>query len=148
MGETIHIELITPSEVMVSEDVAKVIVPNDPDDLAVLPRRAPMLAHLRAGLVSLLNEKNKPIKRIVVSSGFVDIKNDICTIVTEEAIPFEDIDRGSVAQRLTDYKRRVKAATSPEMRDELRGQINFMERIIALLEYEDYLKQREEARMA
>ena len=51
MAETFKFELVSPERLLVSADVAEVLVPGSEGDFTVLPRHAPVIAMLLSTLV-------------------------------------------------------------------------------------------------
>ena len=53
MVNNIELQLVTPSALVMSEEVEMVVVPGSEGDLGVLPSHSPLIATLRPGMVNI-----------------------------------------------------------------------------------------------
>lgn len=100
MEETILFEIVTPSQLMLSEQVYLVVLPGEDGNLGVLPRHSPLLSSLRPGTIEIYDPKMKVQKQIFVEQGFADVTPERCTVLAEEAIAVQDITRDFADERL------------------------------------------------
>lgn len=100
MADTTHFEIVTPSHLMMSEEVYLIVLPGEDGNLGVLPRHQPLLTSLRPGTIEILDERMTVQRQIFVEQGFADVTPERCTVLTEEAIPVEDITRDFADERL------------------------------------------------
>jgi len=83
--------VVTPEQSLLEEDVKHVSIPAWDGRMGVLPRRAPLLAKLGYGPLELeLAGGGK--QRYFVGGGFVQMKGERLTLLTDEAKPVEQID--------------------------------------------------------
>jgi len=99
MAEKVEFELVSPQRLLVSEPVEMVVVPGAEGDLGVLPGHSPLIATVRPGVIAI-HEDTTVKERIFVAGGFCDISPSHCTVLAEEAVHVEDIDRSAAEQRL------------------------------------------------
>jgi len=99
MAEKVEFELVSPQRLLVSEPVEMVVVPGAEGDLGVLPGHSPLIATVRPGVIAI-HEDTTIKERIFVAGGFCDISPSHCTVLAEEAVRVEDIDRSAAEQRL------------------------------------------------
>src|SRR5690606_13811279 len=104
MAETVAFELVSPEELLVSQDVAMVVVPGEEGDVGVLPRHAPLISSVRPGVISIYEQRQTVSRRIFVAGGFAEVTPERCTVLAELAVPVENIDRAAVEQRLRDAR--------------------------------------------
>ena len=97
----IRIDIATPTKSWIGKDVDMAVVPSVEGDIAAMPEHAPVLMLLRGGLVTLY-EGEQPTDRLYVSGGFAEIRGDRCTVLADEVLPPEDIDRADAEHRLAD----------------------------------------------
>ena len=69
MGRTLKLELVSPEQLLVSEQVEMVIVPGAEGDFGVLPLHAPTLSTLKAGFVDVYRA-GAVVQRLGFSRGF------------------------------------------------------------------------------
>ncbi len=101
MAETFKFELVSPEKVLVSADVAEVIVPGAEGDFTVLPRHAPVIAMLRPGILRIPGMDGKT-SEIYVRGGLADVGSDRLTVLAEQAVPVADLDRDLIAKEIKD----------------------------------------------
>ena len=111
----VDFELVSPETLVLSEAVEMVVVPGDDGDFGVLAGHAPMISTIRAGVIHVF-AGNAVQKRIFVAGGFAEVTPERCTVLAEEAVIVDDIDRGVVEQELKDLSEDVDDATDDEER--------------------------------
>jgi F-type H+-transporting ATPase subunit epsilon len=87
---TLKLEIVTPEEKIYSEDVDMVTLPGSEGELGVYPKHVPVLTALKPGELRVL--KNGREISMAVGEGFVEIKADAVSVLTDMAIEAEKID--------------------------------------------------------
>ncbi len=100
----VQFELVSPEQLLVSEDVEMVVVPGSEGDFGVLPGHSPMISTVRPGVIHIF-AGGTVSSRIFVAGGFAEVTESRCTVLAEEALPVDEIDRASVE---TDLKEAVE----------------------------------------
>ena len=95
----VQFELVSPEKLLLSENVEMVVVPGVEGDFGVLPGHAPMISTVRPGVIHVF-EGGSIKTRIFVAGGFAEVTTARCTILAEEAIALDDIDRADVEKDL------------------------------------------------
>ena len=123
MANTIAFDLVSPDRLLVSTEAEMVVVPGTEGDFGAMAGHQPMISALRPGVVAVHNGGSIG-DRYFVRGGFVEVTNERCTILAEEAIPVADLDREAIEQRIKDAEEDLADAVSDEERhrgdDELR----------------------------
>ncbi len=88
MAATLDFELVSPEKLLVSEAVEMVVIPGAEGDIGVLPGHAPLITALRLGVICIFANK-VVVRRIFVAGGFAEVTAQRCTVLAEEAVPFE-----------------------------------------------------------
>ena len=96
-------ELVTPTELVLSEDVDMVVVPGAEGDFGVLPGHSLLIATVRPGVIDI-HRDGAVAEKIFVAGGFAEVSPERCTVLAEEAVPVGDIDRAEAEKRLEDAK--------------------------------------------
>jgi len=109
MADKIAFELVSPDRLLVSEDVDMVVVPGGEGDFGVLVGHQPMISTVRPGILEVQNAGAED-RRIFVNGGFAEITGDRCAVMTEEAVPVEELDRADLEQRIKDVEEDLKEA--------------------------------------
>lgn len=86
----IHLEVVTPSGPVVSEEVDIVTAPGYGGEFGVLANHAPFLSTIKIGTLTF--KKDKQIKNLMVSGGFSEVSNNKITFLVESAEYGHDID--------------------------------------------------------
>ena len=102
MAETgkLAFELVSPEQLVVSEDVEMVVCPGALGEFGVLHRHAPMISALKPGVVGICHDGREPDRRYFVAGGFAEVTGDRCTVLAEHPIDVATMDRGEVEQAL------------------------------------------------
>ncbi|MFZ5765948.1 MAG: F0F1 ATP synthase subunit epsilon [Thermodesulfobacteriota bacterium] len=121
MAETIHLEVVTPSGPVVSEDVDIVSAPGYGGDFGVLANHAPFLSTIKIG--GLVYKKDGKENYLMVSGGFCEVSNNKITFLVESAEPGHliDVDRAMRAKERAE-KRIADAKTQQEKINMARAQ--------------------------
>jgi len=98
-----NFELVSPEKLLLSQDVEMVVVPGSEGDLGVLAGHAPVISGLRPGTISVF-DGNAVTARLFVGGGFVEVTAERCTVLAEDAMPMEEIDRAAVEKELSDLR--------------------------------------------
>ena len=111
MADKIAFELVSPDRLLISEDVDVIVVPGTEGELGVLLGHQPMISTVRPGILEVQNSGGED-RRIFVNGGFAEITGDRCAVMTEEAVPVEDLKRGDLEQRIKVAEEDVQEARS------------------------------------
>lgn len=131
MAESIHLEVVTPSGPIVSDDVDIVSAPGYGGDFGVLANHAPFLSTIKIG--SLVYKKDGKDNYLMVSGGFCEVSNNKITFLVESAEAGQqiDVDRALRAKERAE-KRIAEAKTQTEKINMVRAEAA-MQRAIARL---------------
>ena len=121
MAESIHLEVVTPSGPVVSENVDIVSAPGYGGDFGVLANHAPFLSTIKIG--SLIYKKDGKDNYLMVSGGFCEVSNNKITFLVESAEAGHqiDVDRALRAKERAE-KRLAEAKTQTEKINMVRAQ--------------------------
>lgn len=86
----IHLEVVTPSGAVISEDVDIVTAPGVGGEFGVLANHAPFLSTIKTGTLSF--KKDRVSKFLMVTGGFTEVSNNKITFLVESAEFGQDID--------------------------------------------------------
>jgi F-type H+-transporting ATPase subunit epsilon len=116
MADTFTFELVSPEQLLISEDVESVLVPGSEGDFQVLPNHAPVLSTLRPGLLDVVLPGGKE-RRIFVRGGFAEAGPDSLTVLAQNAIDSADLNKSALAQEIKDAEEDVNDAKDDQTRD-------------------------------
>ena len=133
MAERVQFELVTPERLLLSEMVEMVVVPGTEGNFGVLPGHAPLISSIRPGTIDIY-EGQTITRRIFVITGIAEVTPERCTVLADEAMAPDEVDRGAIEAELQtvqgnlpSLRERVARATGSE-RDSLLVELNRMER--------------------
>src|SRR5436309_13916362 len=89
-GDRIQCVVVTPERTLFDELVEFVALPLYDGELGVLPGRAPLIGRLGYG--ELRTKVHGAPKRYFVDGGFVQVRDDVVTVLTNRAVPAGRID--------------------------------------------------------
>ena len=130
MAETTQFELVSPERLVLSRDVEMVVVPGSEGYFGVLPRHAPMISTLSAGVIDIY-EGGQVVDRIFVAGGFAEVTETRCTVLAEEATPLSEVDVAATEKALADDRDVLKDTTDPIERGKLEDGIRAREALLA-----------------
>jgi len=81
--------VVTPEKAWLDKTAEMVIVPLFDGELGVLPGRAPLIGRLGAGELRI--KKGDVVERLFVEAGFVQVRSNVVTILTEKAMKATDV---------------------------------------------------------
>jgi len=95
----VQFELVTPEQLLVSRDVDMVVVPGTEGNFGVLPGHSPLISTIRPGTIDIY-EGNTIAERIFVAGGLAEVTPERCTVLADEAMPPEALDRAELEAEL------------------------------------------------
>lgn len=107
----IEFELVSPEKLLFSEPVEMVVVPGEEGDFGVLPRHTPMISTVRPGVIRIY-ESGQVSQQIFVAGGFAEVTSARCTVLADEALGLDEIDRAKVEQDLKNAQEDLEDAKS------------------------------------
>ncbi len=111
MPEHVQFDLVTPERLLLSEMVEMVVVPGTEGNFGVLPGHAPLISSIRPGMIEIY-EGQTVRRRIFVVSGLAEVTPERCTVLADEAISPDTLDRGSIETEL-----RIVEGNLPSLRE-------------------------------
>jgi F-type H+-transporting ATPase subunit epsilon len=98
MGDSIRLEIVTPRGRALTANVDEVTAPSVEGEFGVLPGHLPLLAALRAGIVTY--RQGGETKRCAVGTGFAEAGPDKLVVLTSEYAEPEKVDPVLVRREL------------------------------------------------
>src|SRR5947208_16623067 len=124
----VQFELVSPERLIVSTEVDMVVVPGTEGNFGVLPGHAPLISTIRPGTVDLYQGRTIT-ERIFVVGGIADVTPERCTVLADEAIAPDALDRAALDLELTNVEGNL-----PSLREQVaRAQGTERERLLTEL---------------
>jgi F-type H+-transporting ATPase subunit epsilon len=90
--------VVTPEKTLLDELVDFVALPLYDGELGVLPGRAPLIGRL--GFGELRTRTGEIPRRYFVDGGFAQVRRNVVTVLTQRAIPSDQLDVAAAAREL------------------------------------------------
>ncbi|MGH6934324.1 MAG: F0F1 ATP synthase subunit epsilon [Dongiaceae bacterium] len=137
MADQIQFELVSPERLLLSQPVEMVVVPGVEGDFGVLPGHAPLVSTVRPGVIVVF-EGSQVKQRIFVAGGFAEVTSERCTVLAEQAVPVDDIDRATVEGDIRLSREDLAGAKGDAERTRLENRIAVAEAKLAALDNSVY----------
>lgn len=111
----LHFELVSPARLLFSGEVERVQIPGSEGEMTILAGHAPVLATLKAGVIIVTREGERPEKTFV-QGGFAEVNPQGLTVLAETAIALADLDAATLAQQIKDAEEDVADAKTDAAR--------------------------------
>ena len=110
----VSFRLVMPEREVLATEADMVVVPGSEGDFGVLHGHAPLISTVRPGVLEVL-QGNKVEQRFMVVGGIAEVTPERCTVLADEAVPFEQVTPDQLAQREKDAEVELSdAATDAE----------------------------------
>ena len=119
MGK-LHLEVVTPAKITVSQDVDMVVAPGSLGEFGILEGHVPFLSGIVPG--ELRYTVDDKTAYLAVTSGFAEVSDDNVSILVDAAEVAEDIDLERAKQAMERAKERLEKARSAEEIDFIRAE--------------------------
>ena len=129
-ADKVAFELVSPERLLFSAEVDMVVVPGSEGDFGVLPGHSLFLSQIRPGVIDI-HDKGAVTGRIFVSGGFAEATPERCTVLADNALPIEDIDRPDTEQKLKDAREDLADAKEEADRKAAERQVAVFEAMLA-----------------
>ena len=108
----LHLKIVTPEKLIFDEEVSQVNAPTEEGQIGILPNHTNLMAKLEPG--ELVIKKGGKVESMAVGDGFLQVSNNILTVMTDLATYAQDIDERAVEEA----KKRAEQALSQTLSDE------------------------------
>ncbi|HUE46043.1 MAG TPA: F0F1 ATP synthase subunit epsilon [Aestuariivirgaceae bacterium] len=115
MADLFKFELVSPEDLLLSQDVQQVLVPGTEGNFTVMPGHAPVLSTMRPGVIDVTDEAGNE-ERIYVRGGVAEVNPNGLTVLAEEAVPLAELSSDMLAQQIKNAEEDVADATEDEKR--------------------------------
>ena len=94
----VSFRLVMPERELLNTEADMVVVPGSEGDFGVLHGHAPLISTVRPGVLEVL-QGNKVEQRFLVAGGIAEVTPERCTVLADEATPFEQVTPEQLADR-------------------------------------------------
>ena len=118
MSETLKLEIVTPQGIVFSEDVHMVTLPGVEGQMGIYPHHVRLITQIEPG--EIIVSKDGQDRFLAVGEGLVEVSDSRVSIVTDMAIPAENIDQA----RAEEARARAAARLLEKISDEEVATVN------------------------
>ncbi len=112
MENKTKLEVITPTQTMINEEVEMVVVPGSEGHFGVLPLHAHTLSTLNRGIVTVY-ENNDASNEIIIDGGIADVTPQGCSILVERAEIVKSLDKNEIEKKYKFHKDKENSFENP-----------------------------------
>ena len=103
--------LVMPERELLATEADMVVVPGSEGDFGVMHGHAPLISTVRPGVLEVF-QGSKVEQRFLVAGGFAEVTPERCTVLADEALPFETVTAEQLAERQRAAERDLVDAAS------------------------------------
>ena len=92
----LHLKVVTPEKLLIDEEVSQVNVSTSGGQLCILPHHINLMAKLLPG--ELIIKKGGKVDTLAIGDGFIQVADNILTVMTDLATYAQDIDEKAVEE--------------------------------------------------
>ena len=112
MENKTKLEVITPTQTMINEEVEMVVVPGSEGHFGVLPLHAYTLSTLDRGILTVY-ENNDASNEIIIDGGITDVTPQGCSILVERAEIVKSLDKNEIEKKYQFHKDKENSFENP-----------------------------------
>lgn len=108
----VHLKIVTPEKLIFDEEVNMVTVPSTQGELGILPHHINLMTKIIPGELRIKKSNKEEV--LAMGGGFMQISDNVVTILTDLAVDTEHIDEKEVEAA----KKRAEDALGEKLSDE------------------------------
>ena len=111
MADTFQLQVATPEELLIDEQVTEVQLPGRAGYMGILAGHAPLLSELGPGLLTYEGGSGSD-KRLVIDGGFVEVFDNHVHVLADSAVAADKVSREAAQKQLDQANEALKQAQS------------------------------------
>ena len=110
---TFHFDLVSPEKLAFSGEVDQVDVPGLEGDFGVLAGHAPVVAAVRPGILTVIQDGKR--EKIIVLGGLAEVSEKGLTVLADVATSIEELDRAAFAEQISGMEEKLAEKEGSEL---------------------------------
>jgi F-type H+-transporting ATPase subunit epsilon len=110
---TFHFDLVSPEKLAFSGEVDQVDVPGLEGDFGVLAGHAPVIAAMRPGILTVIQDGKR--EKIIVLGGLAEVSEKGLTVLADVATSIEELDRAAFAEQISAMEEKLAEKEGSEL---------------------------------
>lgn len=127
-GRSFHLTVVTPEGPALDIEAVSAVFPAYDGEYGILPGHAPLLSLLGLGLLRATAAGGER-HRLYIEGGFAQMVDDRLTLLTENALPPEEIDLEEAESQAAQWREMTVTDEAVEARDRAEERVRAMRRI-------------------
>ena len=132
MENKTKLEVITPTQTMINEEVEMVVVPGSEGHFGVLSLHAHTLSTLDRGIVTVY-ENNDASNEIIIDGGIADVTPQGCSILVERAEIVKSLDKNEIEKKYQFHKDKENSFENPIEEKANNDELKWLEFVLELV---------------
>ena len=116
-AQAFHLKIISPSAVLVDDQVPTVQIPGSEGDFGVLPGHSPLFSMIRPGVINVVMADGQ-VRKFFATSGYADVTPDSCTVISDHIRSLSDVSPAEVETLQGEAKIAITKAETPAEREQ------------------------------
>ncbi len=129
----LQVEIVTPHGIFYSQELYLVNLPGIYGEFGVMQGHDAILVGLSAGLVTIYDDKMEAKEHIFITGGFVEVTEELATVLVEEAEYLKNYNLKDVANNLSELKSNLEHVEDEMQKTKLQKEIQVAEKLIEIL---------------
>ena len=104
MANTIHVDVVSATELIFSGEAEFVALPGEAGELGIYPRHTPLITRIRPGAVRIKVVGQAEEEFVFVAGGLLEVQPNAVTVLADTAIRGHDLDeaKATAAKKLAE----------------------------------------------
>jgi F-type H+-transporting ATPase subunit epsilon len=102
VARTLHVSVVTPEGAVLDAEARSVVFPAYDGEIGILPMHAPLLTEVGIGALRVTEPDGGKVT-LYVDGGFAQVADDQVTLLTESAMPIEDLEPQRAERAVDQY---------------------------------------------
>ena len=129
--DKLNFNLICPNQAVFSGPVDMVVVPGSEGDFGVLYGHAPLMSTMRSSVITVYDGKTR--QRSFVYGGFAEVNAKGLTILAEDVIALNDVNKDQVNRDLLKAREELQTCSDPMSKRQAEGLVDKLSALIEAL---------------
>jgi F-type H+-transporting ATPase subunit epsilon len=110
--------VVTPERTLFDQPAEFIAVTLGDGEIGIAPGHAPLIGRLGYGEMRIRHEDHETIDSYYIEGGFVEVLDDVVSVLTQRAIPADEIDTAVAREQLVSAQsRRAATPEAAQVRD-------------------------------
>ena len=124
MAHTIHVDVVSGEESIVSGEAEFVALPGTEGELGIYPQHTPLITQIRPGAVRIKQAGQADETLVFVQGGFLEVQPHVVTVLADTAIRAHDLDEAKAMEAKQRAEEAIRNRTGKEEIAKAEGELS------------------------